>query len=114
MVVKTRKRQLSELRSSKTSAEDILRAELSNFGKKNPAFAKQITNETTTVKSIQDFENSMALARKAVNQTEKEIETLKAETNVLSQQIEQVIARLTAASLRVLFLIPTLVFLLPA
>ena len=103
MILETRKKRLSELRTTKDSIEDVLRTELSGYGVANPAFTKQITNGTTTEKSLQDVANSMALARNAVDETEREIPTLRTETDVLSRQIDQVIARMTAASLRVFF-----------
>ena len=103
IILETREKQLSELQATKDSIEDVLRAELSDYGKKNPAFAKQMRKGTTTVKSLQDFANSIALARKAVDETEREIATIRTETGVLSRQIDEVIICMTTASLHVFF-----------
>ena len=75
------KKQVSELRTNKNSVEDVLRPEGAVYAKTNPAFVKH-----------------------EVHETEREIETLKEETEVLSRQIEQVISRMTATPLLVVFL----------
>ena len=102
MILATREEHLSDLRTSKNSAENVLRAELSDYvSEKLPMFANQLSKGTPTAKSLQDLVNSMVSAQRAVDETKREIETLRAETGVLSRQIYQVVARMTAASLHV-------------
>ena len=85
------KKQVSEFRTNKNSVEDVLRPEGAVYVKTNPAFAKQ------TTKRIKAGTTSWIV-------TESKIETLRVETEVLSRQIEQVISRMTATSLLVVFL----------
>ena len=83
----------------------MLRAEVFDYAVQNlPMFVKQLSKGTMTVKPPRDIANGVALAQKAVIETEREIETLRTDTEVLSRQINQVIVRMTAASLHALLL----------